>query len=83
MCLTKKNAVDADDVWNSETLANLYLNKVYLDLLPSFGRTLPQKFPTVGWHRNRKHDVRQLSDEAACGNFSSTVAMTSGTNHSF
>jgi hypothetical protein len=68
------NAVDADDVWNSETLTNLYLNKVYVDLLPSFGGASSTEISdeSVGTGTGNMM-YGELSDEAAYGNFSSSA----------
>ncbi len=68
------NAVDSEDVWNSETLANLYLNKVYVDLLPSFGGASSTEISdeSVGTGTGNMM-YGELSDEASYGNFSSSV----------
>jgi hypothetical protein len=76
------NAIDDTDVWNNEILANLYLNKVYRNILPGFGGSsntnLSDESALTGEEENATNRVYkdimygELALDASYGNFGVT-----------
>ncbi len=66
------SAIDSDDVWNDENLANLYMNRVYNVVLPGFdGTENTQTSDECAGGGTGNMMYGELSNEAIIGNFGS------------